>query len=195
MGCTTTQQPLFITILFNIAPKLEAGDPVFYKSVQVGEVVSVSAPAGSLSRYRVVEVQIEPEYAPMMYRQIAFTVDTFRLLNRQRRIVAMDRVAAPPIPIQDGDVFIGTTYVRYLFGQTSDFAVDAIEMLKGLTANDRTPADPPNGKYPNNTDVTGPDIRKYLEKFLTQLGDMSRLDSLITRQNPGRLDSVRSRFN
>ncbi len=170
-GCQL-RQPLRFTVLFYNAPRLEISDPVFYQSARVGEVISVSSPAAEMPRYKVVVVELDPEYRHVLHRQMAFTVDSFRLLNRQRRIVIMDRVASTKIPVRNGDVFVGTTYLRYLMGQTSDIAIDMMEVLKTFSETSDTSINRllPGGSSPelNNAER----LKNLFKQYLDQLRDM-----------------------
>ncbi len=183
-GCHHPPEPLVITVLFYNAPALAPGDPVVYKSVRIGEITQVDAPKGPLSRHRIVEVHIDPENTALMYRQMAFTVDTIRLLKGQHKIVLMDRVVSSRIPVREGDVFIGTTYVQYVFGQANDFAIDVVQQLKRLLDVHPIPGAAGAPRRDNQR------LDMLLERYLKQMQDSAVPDSAA---DPG--PSLRIRVN
>lgn len=167
-GCQF-RPPLTVTVLFYKSPGLEVGDPVFFQSVRVGEIKAVSRPLTDASKYTVLEVAIEREFSHLLHRQMAFTVNSIRLLNQQRRLVIMDRVASPQLPVEQGDVFIGTTYLRYLFGQTSDIAIDIVEVLKSLSAStEMSPARSLEKGLSQPGSVDTQKLIELLQRYLTQ---------------------------
>lgn len=129
--CEFSGESMHITILYETSKDLKRGDPVVYKDFEIGKVrgVALKRRPGGVGGMTHVAVEIEPEYADMLYHQMDFKVGGSR---ENRQIVVADHKVPQPRPVVEGDLVLGTEDLLTRLGQGfRDLTDDVSNWLDG----------------------------------------------------------------
>lgn len=137
-GCT---EPPYMTILYENASGLTAGDEVIYKGTVIGRVTEVALkprPSGNGGMFHV-GVAINEDHRTMLSHQMGYLIESERLLSEKKQISVSD---APPgiarRPVQQGDLVMGTKSfwqraTDTMAGLVRDFGLTMDEAGEALT--------------------------------------------------------------
>ena len=119
-----------IHLLLDEIDGLEEKDPVVYRDLVVGEVVSVTLrphpdrPGGAIYA----ELALDPQHLPLLAHEQHWVVEGRRYMglssNRQVRI--HDRDVPLPTPVRPEDIVVGTSFAEHLLEDLGDGASSAL---------------------------------------------------------------------
>jgi hypothetical protein len=95
---------LQFTLTFTNADNLQSGDPVVYKGIQIGKVVSVDL-AGNVPR---VKVRIDNDHRRVVYREAVFVIESSAGDSHRQVTVTAPLIGSARSPIEKNEIIEGS---------------------------------------------------------------------------------------
>ncbi len=122
-GCTPRNGT--ITLLLDDRYGLEVGDPVVYRDVTIGQVLSIAIAREASTDTRVaVVLLIDGGHFDVLYHEMAFIVQRERMLYAHKMIELRDRNVLARTPILNGDHVHGQARVDLFLDSMEGVATD-----------------------------------------------------------------------